>query len=144
MEATIVITLLLGIAASLFTEVATAINKVISGTVLKGDGAFILAFGIAFIAAVIDFVTTPGFTLSSITSWGSFVADFGQIFTISQIFFFVIYQKLGLDINSDGQVVGPASTTTSATITVTGSNTAAAPTVTATTATLTPPATPAA
>lgn len=108
MEATIVVTVLLGIAASLFTEVATAINKILNNTVLKGDGAFVLAFGMAFVAAVIDFIVQPGFTLSSLSSWSTLVSDFGQVFTISQIFFFVIYQKLGLDINSDGQVVGPA------------------------------------
>lgn len=117
MQETIVITTLLGIAASLFTEVATALNKLFNNTVLKGDGAFVLALGIAFIAAVIDFVTTPGFTLSSIHSWGSFVADFTQVFTISQVFFLLVYQKLGLDINSSGTVAGPVAISTTPTST---------------------------
>lgn len=104
---TIVITVLLGIAASLFTEVATAINKVLNNTVLKGDGAFGLAFGMAFIAAIIKEMMMPGFTFGELTNLVQLGQFFSETFAISQIFFLMIYQRLGLDINSDGQVTGP-------------------------------------
>lgn len=105
----IVITILLGIAASLFTEVATALNKVLNGTVLKGDGAFALAFGMAFLAAVIKEITMPGFDIHSLLNVQQLVQFFSETFTVSQIFFLLIYQKLGLDMNpTTGRVEGPA------------------------------------
>lgn len=103
-----VITILLGIAASIFTEVATAVNKLLNNTVLKGDGAFLLAFGMAFIAAAIKEVTMPGFHLADLYNYATLVQDFTETFTVSQIFFLVIYQRLGLDMKADGTVTGPA------------------------------------
>lgn len=103
-----VITLLLGIAASVFTEIATALNKLLNNTVLKGDGAFLLAFVMAFIAAAIKEVTMPGFVFADLFNWATLVQDFTETFTVSQIFFLVIYQRLGLDMQSTGVVNGPA------------------------------------
>jgi hypothetical protein len=103
------IVILLGILASVFTEVATAINKLLNNTVLKGEGAFLLAFGMAFVAAVIKEITLPGFYLGELTNWSLLLQFFSETFTVSQVFFLAIYQQLGLDMNSDGTVAGPVS-----------------------------------
>jgi len=100
-----VITILLGIAASVFTEVATALNKVLNNTVLKGDGAFLLAFGMAFLASIVKEVTMPGFHFADLLNYATLVQYFTETFTVSQVFFLVIYQRLGLD-------VGGSNTTT--------------------------------
>lgn len=103
----IVTTILLGIAASVFTEVATAINKVLSGTVLKGDGAFLLAFGMAFVAALVKEAMMPGFTFDMLLNFQQLGAFFAETFTVSQIFFLAIYARLGLNMQQDGTVKGP-------------------------------------
>lgn len=103
-----VITILLGIAASVFTEVATALNKVLNNTVLKGDGAFLLAFGMAFLAAIVKEITAPGFQFADIFNYATLVQDFTETFTVSQVFFLVIYQRLGLDVGgANTNVAGP-------------------------------------
>lgn len=106
------IIILLGILASVFTEVATAVNKLLNGTVLKGDGAFLLAFGMAFVAAIIKEVTLPGFTLSMLTNYQQLGIFFAQAFAVSQVFFYAIYSKLGLTLQPNGAVVGPATEVT--------------------------------
>ena len=104
----IVTTILLGIAASVFTEVATALNKLLNGTVLKGDGAFLLAFAMAFVAALIKEAMLPGFTFGELLNFQQLGAFFAETFTVSQVFFLAIYARLGLNIQQDGTVKGPA------------------------------------
>lgn len=103
----IVVTVLLGIAASVFTEVATAINKLLTNTVLKGDGAFLLSFAMAFLAAIVKEVLVPGFTFATLLDIHQLGLFFAETFSVSEVFFLVIYQRLGLDINSLGVVAGP-------------------------------------
>lgn len=90
--------ILLGIVTSMAAEVVTAINKKLSGTVLKGDGAFLVAFAMAFIGAFIKEITMPGFTFATLGNWTTLTQTFGEVFTVSQLFFMVIVKKLELDV----------------------------------------------
>lgn len=92
-----------GIVSVLATEAVTWIDKKISGTVLKGDGAFLLSAAVAFVIAGVKFFLTPGVALS----WSTFGADAAQIFAASQLIFIGVYQKLGLDISSTPAVQTP-------------------------------------
>lgn len=82
---------LLGIAASIATEIVTWINARLTNTVLKGDGAFLLAFVIALILATWHFIVTGG----SFVDFGTSVAT---IWASSTAFFYIVVQGLGLDI----------------------------------------------
>lgn len=94
------ITILLGILASTFTEVATALNKKLTGTVLQGNGAFLLATAIALIAAAVKTMTTPGFEWEQLKDVSALSATFSQVFTVSQIYFLLIAKKLNLDVQA--------------------------------------------
>lgn len=96
-------TLLIGIAVSLFTEAVTWLDSKWSGTVLKGDAAFILSAAIAFFGAAIEVAFNFHGTLS-ISAIGLY---FAQVWAVSQVFFVGIYQTLGLDVPS-----APSSTST--------------------------------
>lgn len=87
--------ILTGIAASALAEAITWVNRRIQGTVLKGRGAFLIAFGAALAWAVAKQAAGPGFNLAD---WRTTAADFGQIFTASQVFFYLIVQKFHLDV----------------------------------------------
>lgn len=109
MDSNILLLGLLGIASSIATEVINGINAKLNNTVLKGDGAFILAAAVAFVIAGIQAAftvginfTNPGAFLSSVATYGS------QVWAVSQIFFVGIYQKLGLDLNSGSNNEAPA------------------------------------
>lgn len=88
----------MGIISSLATEVVTWLNKAFTGTVLQGDGAFVLSTVVAFIIAIFAAVTSPGFVLAS--NWQSLVSEFAVVFASAQIWFVLVYQKLGLDIKA--------------------------------------------
>ena len=92
------ITILLGIISSTVAEIVTALNKKLSGTVLQGDAAFLIAFCIAIIGALVKEVTAPGFTIPQLTDWTTLSSDFAQIFAISQVYFVFVTKKLGLDV----------------------------------------------
>jgi hypothetical protein len=86
-------TILLGVAASIATEVVTWLNARLNGTVLKGDGAFILAAIVALVASVGKLVLSGG-NLSDLPT------DFATVWATSQVFFMVVMQALNLDIPS--------------------------------------------
>lgn len=110
------LTILLGILSSVATEVVTAINAKLEGTVLKGDGAFILSFGIALPAAIVKEFMMPGFDFHMLLNYQQLAANFSEIFAISQVYFLFVAQKLGLDLPS-----GTTKTTTTAVVTTTAS-----------------------
>ncbi len=85
--------ILLGIVASIATEIVTWINAKLNNTVLKGDGAFLLASGIAFLVAGVKFFYGGG-------TLGTFFTDFSTIWASSQAFFLIVMQTLGLDVQS--------------------------------------------
>lgn len=105
-----VVTIILGIVSSLFTELVTALNAKLKNTVLKGDAAFLLAFAVAFIfAAVKTILFTPGFVWND---WPTLATEFGAIFTVSQVYFILIMQKLNIDVATPSMVTMPANGTT--------------------------------
>lgn len=95
------VTILIGIISSTAAEVATAINKKLQGTVLKGNGAFLVAFAAAIVGALFVTITKPGFQFGDLTNWQNLIATFSQVFTVSQVYFLLIAQRLGLDLSSD-------------------------------------------
>lgn len=99
--------ILLGILSSVAAEVVTALNKKLAGTVLAGDAAFLIAFGISFIGACITEVISPGFTWSSLLDVQSLSATFAEVFTVSQLYFLFVVKKLNLDVDHSAKV-GPA------------------------------------
>ena len=109
------ITILLGILSSVAAEVVTALNKKLQGTVLSGDAAFIIVFGISIVGAVIKEIVTPGFTWPALTDYATLTSDFAQVFAVSQLYFIFVMKKLSLDIpvTQTNTIVAPASTSTS-------------------------------
>jgi hypothetical protein len=75
---------LLGIAASLVAELVSLVNKWISGTAFKGQGAWWVA---AVIALVAGFVKEFWFSGATVLSWGDFFTYSVVAFGISQIWF---------------------------------------------------------
>lgn len=98
------LTILLGILSSVATEVVTAINARLQNTVLKDDGAFLLAFGMAVPAAIIKEIVAPGFVWHDLTNFHHLYASFGEVFAVSQVYFVFVAQKLNLDVKSVSQV----------------------------------------
>lgn len=92
---------LLSIASSIATEIVTAINAKLNNTVLKGDGAFILSFVVAFVIAAFKVAFTTGIDLHNPAAFLASLSVYGSaVFAVSQIFFVGVYQKLGLDLSS--------------------------------------------
>lgn len=91
-------TILLGIVSSTIAEVVTALNKKLQGTVLKGEAAFIIAFVMAILAAALKEIMAPGFQLADLKNWQALTATFGEVFTISQVYFLFLVKKLNLDV----------------------------------------------
>jgi hypothetical protein len=114
------LTILLGILSSTFAEVITAINKRLQGTLLQGDGAFLVAFGLALPAAALKEVLMPGFEWQTLLSWPTLVSNFTEIFAVSQVYFLFVAQKLNLDVGvaSPNPTVGPAPASTIAPVPV--------------------------
>ena len=89
------ISILLGIATSLATELVRWIDKKLVGTPAEGRGAFLLAFALAFLASalkVLVFDRMPGIALVLRSSWHTVTI----IFTVSQVYFHLIAKPLGL------------------------------------------------
>lgn len=86
--------LLLGVLASIATEVVTWLNAKLSGTALKGDAALLLSAVIALVIAAITVFSGNVFT------WSGIGVEFGQVWATSQVFFLVVVQSLHLDVNS--------------------------------------------
>lgn len=92
------LTILFGIISSIAAEIVTALNKKLQGTVLQGDAAFLIAFGMALPAAVLKEILAPGFVWSDLTNYAKLMTDFSEVFTVSQVYFLFIVQKLNLDV----------------------------------------------
>lgn len=99
---TIIILTILGVLSSVAAEIVTALNKKLTGTVLQGDGAFIVAFSLAVLAAVGKVAILPLIPQHIVTD---LLGTAAAIFSVSQIYFKLIVSKLGLDIQTDTTVV---------------------------------------
>ncbi len=91
-------TILLGILSSVFAEIVVSLNKKLKGTVLQGDAAFLLAFGMAIVASVFTQATTNGISVSTFTNTSALIQTFTSIFTISQLYFLFIVRKLRVSV----------------------------------------------
>lgn len=99
-------TLLLGVLASVATEVVTWVDAKLSGTVLKGDGALILSAVVALVLAGIKVFSGTSFSYSNLG------AEFAQVWATAQVFFVAVVQSLNLDVNSTSSST-PSSASTS-------------------------------
>lgn len=91
-------TIALGIGSSIAAEIVFWLNKKLSGTVLKGTGAFLFATAVAFVVALVK----VGFSGVNF-SWSELGAFFSQVFTVSQVWFYLITSKLGLVVQPSDQ-----------------------------------------
>ena len=88
-------TLIFGLASSLVAELIVWLNQKLSGTVLKGDAAWLLAAAVAIIAATVK-VVAGGVP----TNWSMFATECATIWTVSHVFFVAIVQQFNLDVQS--------------------------------------------
>lgn len=96
---------LLGIGASLATEAITWLNALLNKTVLKGDGAFILAIVVSFIFGFFKvYLTGTPMTLTNLS------IVWTQTFAISQVAFVFIVNWLGLTVQSNSPTTPGAAT----------------------------------
>lgn len=90
-------TLVLGAASSLAAELITWLNKKLSGTVLKGDAAWILAAAVSIIAACAKVFWLDGGIPADLPT---FLTDLATIWAISQVFFLWVVQRFDIDVSS--------------------------------------------
>jgi hypothetical protein len=98
--------IIIGILSSTAAEMVTAFNKKLQGTVLQGDAAFIIALLTALIGGTIKVFWIDGVPLPSLHDMKSFYAvwpQFAQVWTISQVYFLLVTQKLNLDVVAPSQ-----------------------------------------
>ena len=90
--------IVLGIVVSLASEAITYINKKLTSTLLAGKAAFIVAGGVAFIGGAFKVLLLPQIPANYIQAVTS---NATQIFAVSQVWFVLIYQALGLDVGPE-------------------------------------------
>lgn len=93
--------ILIGILSSVASEVVTALNNKLKGTVLQGDAAFIIAGGISILGAAFKVFYFDGVPLPSandLSAWKAVAPAFTEVWTVSQLFFTLVTSKLGLDV----------------------------------------------
>jgi predicted DNA-binding protein (MmcQ/YjbR family) len=73
------------------------LNKKFNDTPLKGTGSFVLATFLALIGASLKVAFSSQWDTFS---WEVLGVYFAQVFTVSQLWFVLIYEKLGLDVKS--------------------------------------------
>lgn len=91
-------TILLGILSSIGTDLINWLNRKFKGTVLEGNGAFILSLLVAVIASTVKLYYIDG----TVISWDNkeaVVGQFGAIWATSQIYFQVISKTLGIQVS---------------------------------------------
>lgn len=86
------LTIIIGIASSIVAEAITWGNKRLSGTVLQGDAAFILASAVALAGAAIEIYVVPTAT------YQVFLTHWAQIWAVSQVWFLGVIQLFGLNV----------------------------------------------
>ncbi|MCL5073492.1 MAG: hypothetical protein M1308_21755 [Actinobacteria bacterium] len=72
-------------------------NKKLGGTVFQGLGAFLFATFVAFVIGIVRVGIDSRFTE---LDWSTVVSYFTQVFTVSQVWFYLIVQKLSLDVKA--------------------------------------------
>jgi hypothetical protein len=86
---------LLGIGASLFTEAVTWLDSKLSNSTLHGHAAFLLALAMSVIVGIAKVtISHLGIDLSHV------VALVSEVFAVSQVWFYLIQQKIGFTVPS--------------------------------------------
>ena len=122
-------TVLLGLIAPFLTELVTAFNKKLTGTLLAGDAAYILSAIVAVVLAIGQVVFMPTFSFSSLASWGALLTTASVVWTLSQGFYKMLIKYPGMNVKADippapAPVSNVVTTTPSSDITVSTASTA--------------------
>ncbi len=91
-------TLVLGVAASFVSEAITWVNARLSGTVLKGDGAWIVAGVVALVASLFKVFYLDGASVPH--DLPTLFTDLGLIWAVSQVFFVWVVSRFNLDVKT--------------------------------------------
>lgn len=86
----------IGVLASIAAEAVVWMNKKLTNTVLRGKGAFILALIVSFVGAGIKVWMDPALVLS----WSTLGTAFAQVWAVAQVFFVLVVETLGLDVQA--------------------------------------------
>jgi hypothetical protein len=92
------VTILLGVISSTLAEIITALNKKLQNTVLKGDAAFLIVFGVSLVGAIGKEILAPGFAWVDLRNLQLLSSTFAEIFSVSQVYFIFVVEKLNLDV----------------------------------------------
>lgn len=82
--------ILSGIGASLFQEAVNFVNAKIKGTSLDGRGAVIVSLLLAFLIAFFKVILSE-----KVATWTDIFTLTAQVWTVSQVWFLLIYEKWG-------------------------------------------------
>ena len=102
-------TLILGVLTSTVAEIVSALNKKLANTLLKGDAALLVALLMALIGAAIKVFYVDGVALPSLhdfAAWQALYPSFAEVWTVSQIYFLYVTQKLNLDVQAPAAPAG--------------------------------------
>lgn len=108
-------TIILGIIAPFLTEMVTAFNLKLRGTLFAGDAAYILSALVAVVLSVGQVVLNPSFSWSSVATYSQFLVTASVIWTLSQGFYKALIKYPGMDVKVGSMVVTPIDTTTNIT-----------------------------
>lgn len=90
------LTLTVGVLSSIAAEIVVWFNKKLGGTPLAGKASFLLAAAIALVVSAFQVVMSG----TPLNDWGTLATTFAQIWTVSQGFFVIIVETLGLDVRN--------------------------------------------
>jgi len=96
MNSNLLFTSLLGIGSSVAAELVTFLNKKLTGTVLQGNGAFVVAFLAAVLGAGVKVAYNGGYSLSGVAGLSN---AFAQVFAVSQIYFYLVAKTFNLKVS---------------------------------------------
>lgn len=95
---------LLGIATSIVAELVTWLNKKFTGTVLQGNGAFIIALIVGVFGGLIKVFYIDGQPFPTTLNYSSlqnFFPAFAQVWTVANIYFVLIAKNLKLEVKEE-------------------------------------------
>lgn len=108
--------IILGIVSSTVAEIVTALNKKLTGTVLQGEAAFLIALLFALVGGAVKVFYIDGNPLPTTYDYASLKMlwpAFAQVWTVAQIYFLYVTKKLNLDVPTPPQKQTFNTTTTS-------------------------------
>jgi hypothetical protein len=98
-----IVAILIGIITSTIAEVVTALNKRLTGTVLQGQAAFLIALVLALIGGAVKVFFIDGTPLPTTYDYASLKAlfpAFAEVWTVAQVYFMFVTKTLSLDVQA--------------------------------------------